>query len=49
MHGKVGLDGNVYSTQGQAASSSSSFEPLLSVHCLTILDFEAGVDQPPVA
>jgi len=43
----VGLDGNVYNTQAQATSSSLSFEPVLSVHCLTAsLDLGTGVEQP---
>ena len=42
----MGLDSNVYSTQAQAASSSSLFEPVLSVHCLAALDLGAGVEQP---
>jgi len=41
--GTNGLDGNVYSTQAQA---SSSFEPVLSVHCLTALDLREGAKQP---
>jgi len=32
--------------QAQAASSSSSFQPVLSVHCLAALDLGAGVEQP---
>ena len=46
LHSEVGLDGNVYSRQVQAASSSSSFEPVLSVRCLAALDIGAGVEQP---
>ena len=42
----MGLDGNVYNTQAQAASSASSFEPVLFVHCLAALDLGAGVEQP---
>ena len=38
------LDGNVYSTQAQAASSSL-FEAVLLVHCLAVLDLWAGVEQ----
>ena len=34
-----------YVTQGQAASSSSVFEPVLSVHCLAALGLGAGVEQ----
>ena len=36
---------NVYNTQAQAASLSSSFEPVLSVHCLAAIDHGAGVEQ----
>ena len=44
---EVGLDGNVYSTQAQIASpSSSSFETVLSIHGLASLDLGAGVEQP---
>jgi len=42
QHNEVGLDGNVYNTQAQAASSLS-FEPVLSIHCLAALDLGAGV------
>jgi len=45
--GNVGLDGNVYSTQAQAASpSSSSFETVLSIHGLATLGLGAGVERP---
>ena len=44
MHNEVDYDGNVYSTQAKAASSSS-FEPVLSVQCLAALDLGAGVEQ----
>jgi len=47
LSSKVDLDGNVYSTQAQAAlPSSSSFETVLSIHGLAALDLGAGVEQP---
>jgi len=44
LHSEVGLDGNVYNMQAQAASSS--FEPVLSVNCLAAIDLMGGVEQP---
>jgi len=32
--------------QAQAASSSPSFEPVVSVHCLAALDLRGDVEQP---
>jgi len=46
VHGEVGLDGNVYIAQAQAASLSSSFESVLSIHCLAALDLVTDVEQP---
>jgi len=45
LHSEFSLNGNIYSTQAQAASTSS-FEPVLSVQCLAALDLRAGVEQP---
>jgi len=46
LNNVAGLDGNVYSTQVQDTSSSSSFEPVLSLNCLAALELGAGVEQP---
>jgi len=45
LHSEIGLDGDVCIKQAQAASSTS-FEPVLSVHCLAALDLRADVEQP---
>jgi len=44
LHSEFSLNGNIYSTQAQAASTSS-FESVLEVHCLAALHLWADIAQ----